>query len=83
MASTDCRYGTKCLLPVGHVPQLTCCVSMLFPLQVDPPFSSCVCMTRVLVWVPVPQVILQVDQDDHEAQAQLTKIEEHPRNIRL
>ena len=31
-------------------------------------------MYRVLVWVPVPQVILQVDQDDHEAQAQLTNI---------
>ena len=64
----------KRLLPAAQVPQLTCCVSILFPLHDDPPFSSCVCITRVLVWVPVPHVILQVDQDDHEAQAQLTKV---------
>ena len=64
------------MLPAGHVPQSTSWVSIAFPLQDDPPFRSCVCITRDLVWVPVPHVLLQVDQEDHEPQAQSTKINE-------
>ena len=64
------------LLPAGHVPQSICWVSILSPLQDAPPFSSCVCITRDLVWMPFPHVILQADQDDHEFQAQSTKMNE-------
>ena len=71
------------LLPAGHVPQSTCWVSVAIPLQDDPPFLSCLCMTRDLVWVPVPHVMLQVDQDDHESQAQSTKISEQFDTIML
>ena len=82
MVYKECDSYAKGLLPAVHVPQLTCCVSMLFPLQDAPPFASCVCMTRVLVWVPVPQVILQVDQDAHEAQLQLTEMYQQFKYIR-
>ena len=71
------------VLPAGHVPQSTSWVSIAFPLQDDPPFRACVCITRDLVWVPAPHVLLQVDQDDHEAQAQSTKIYERPWTVRL
>ena len=61
-------------LPDGHVPQESCEVSMLSPLQAVPPFVSCVDMVRTLFFVPVPHVTLQVDHDDQLPHAQLTDI---------
>ena len=69
-------YETTRLVPAGHVPQSTSWMSIVFPLQDTPPFSGCVCMPLDLVCVPFPHVILQVDQSDHESQAQSTKSNE-------
>ena len=63
----------KILLPEGHIPQLSLEVSMLSPLH-DPSFCSCDCILRILVLIPVPHVILQVDHEDHDSHSQLTDL---------
>ena len=59
--------------PAGHVPQDNWLVSMLSPVQAVPPFASWVDILLTRVFIPVPQVMLQVDHEDQLSHAQFTK----------
>ena len=48
---------------------------MASPLHAVPPFASWVDILLTLVFVPVPHVMLHVDQEDQLSQAQFTEIE--------
>lgn len=63
-----------CGLPDGQLWLLQSCLSVFDPLQLCPPLEGAgLVHDLILIWVPPPQVSLQLVHDDHNAQEPSTK----------